>query len=84
MAEPTDDPVWATDGGTTLEPSGGKQAAGWVVDEKPPARFMNWWMNLVYQWVVYLSSNASAGWHDRLPGGTLTGFIRPRDLSAED
>lgn len=60
MAAPTKLPVWATDAGTTVEPTTGKKAAGWTVTEKPPARWFNWWMNLVYQWFAYVF-NATDG-----------------------
>lgn len=60
MAAPTKLPVWATDAGTTVEPTTGKKAAGWTVTEKPPARWFNWWMNLVYQWFAY-AFNATDG-----------------------
>ena len=54
-------PTWATDAGTTVEPTSGKKAAGWVVEERPPARWFNWWMNLVYQWIYYYGSKNAVG-----------------------
>lgn len=55
MSKPATLPVWATDGGTTLEPSAGEKAAGWGASDKPPARWMNWWQNNVYAWAQYLN-----------------------------
>lgn len=55
MAKPGTLPTWATDGGTTLEPSAGEKAAGFSASQKPPARWFNWWMNNVYQWTSYLN-----------------------------
>jgi len=50
-------PKWATDSGTTLEPSTGRKELGWEVDDKPPARFWNWMWNNQYKWLkVFLSS----------------------------
>lgn len=36
-------------------PSGGKLAVGWVSAEKPPFQFMNWFFNLVSQWIYLLN-----------------------------
>lgn len=45
---PDEPPLWATDGGTILEPSPAEKAAGWGVNERPPARWQNWYQNNVY------------------------------------
>lgn len=58
MAQPSDTPNWSTSG-TKTEPSAPKQAQGWLVGEKVPAQWLNWWMNLVYQWIVYLKNLSS-------------------------
>ena len=47
-------PVWAT-GGAIATPSGGKQSLGWVTGERPPAQYLNWYQNLVYIWVLFIS-----------------------------
>ncbi len=39
-------------------PSGGKLATGWLSAEKPPFQYMNWFFNLVSQWVNFLGPNA--------------------------
>jgi hypothetical protein len=65
VAKPSSLPVWATDsllasgtqsGQTTkLTPSAGEQAQGAVPGTAAVGRFMNWVLNLLYQWVVYLN-----------------------------
>lgn len=68
MSKPTDIPEWSTDANfpagtdpwsgtpTTVEPSSGQKAAGWNPSQRPPAQYLNWWQNLVYQWVAWLDS----------------------------
>lgn len=63
--KPTKIPTWATDADTTVEPSAGQKAAGWAAAQRPPARWMNWLLNTIYQWCEYLadgvfSSSSSA------------------------
>ena len=74
MSAPSTLPRWADISGAIVTPTSGKLDLGWIPGERPPAQYLNWWMNLVYQWINYLNSNASAGWHDRLPSGTLSGM----------
>ena len=62
MAEkPATLPVWATDGGTTVEPSAGQKAAGFAVSTRPPARWVNWVLNLIYGWIQYLNAPVGTG-----------------------
>jgi hypothetical protein len=56
MAAPDQLPEWATSG-TLDEPNAGAKATGWLANMKPPFGWMNWWMNLVYQWLSYLNEN---------------------------
>jgi hypothetical protein len=68
MSKPSDLPVWATDASypagadpwaetdTKTEPSGGKQAEGFEPRERPPAQYLNWWMNLAYLWLAWLDA----------------------------
>lgn len=71
MAEkPTTLPTWATDGGTTVEPTSGEKAAGWVAGTRPPARWFNWWMNLLYTWIQYVDTPVGTGTG---PGFAATG-----------
>ncbi len=45
-------PVWAS-GGSTTDPGAGKEAAGWLVDERPPANWWNWVWNAMGQWLEW-------------------------------
>jgi len=60
MAKPLSLPRWADVGGEITVPSSGKQDIGWIA-EKPARQYFNWWMNLVYQWLVYLSNGSFEG-----------------------
>jgi hypothetical protein len=61
-AKPSQDAVWATSPGTDptsgnsylAAPSSPKQILGFIL-EKPKVQYFNWWMNLVYQWLIYAS-----------------------------
>lgn len=53
VAKPSSLPVWATTGGTVVEPSAGQKALGWVRGTRPPARWMNWLFNTLYNWTAY-------------------------------
>lgn len=57
---PSSLPVWASDSGASITvPPTVKQEAGWELTtpkEKPKLDYFNWWMNLVYQWILYLST----------------------------
>jgi len=59
--QPTDLPRWATDGGTTLEPISGQKDTGWAFDDQPPARHLNWLLNVNYQWAAYLQTPVGTG-----------------------
>ena len=50
---PSSTPIWATDSGTKLEPSAGEKAAGFSIGTRAPARWVNWLLNLICQWVSY-------------------------------
>lgn len=58
MPKPTNLALWATTGVKT-EPSAGEKAAGWDGVFKPPFQWFNWWMNIVYTWVVWLDAYES-------------------------
>ena len=70
--KPTKLPEWATTGGTTSEPSAGQKAAGWTVATRPPARRMNWILNIIYQWCAYVKDAVFVGEAGQ-PGITATG-----------
>lgn len=55
MAKPTSEPRWIATG-KIATPTTPKQDAGFKPGERPPARYFNWFMNLVYQWVLYLKN----------------------------
>ncbi len=54
-SKPTRTARWATDGGATLEPSGAEKDTGWVPDDRPPARHMNFLQNTAFQWFDWLN-----------------------------
>jgi hypothetical protein len=66
MSRPTQDPEWATDAAADIKiPTSGKKLLGWKSAERPPGQTLNWWQNLVYQWVAFfaaISSGARAWW----------------------
>ncbi len=50
---------WIPDNTTGIDtPPGGKLAVGWLSAEKPPFQYMNWFFNLVSQWVDRLGPDA--------------------------
>lgn len=59
--KPTTLPRWAETAGGTPDaniatPSSGQLDTGWTVGQKPvPSNFQNWFQNLVYKWIAYLS-----------------------------
>lgn len=55
MAKPVTDPRWIATG-EIAAPSTPKQDAGFAVGERPPSQYFNWFMNLVYQWCLYLKN----------------------------
>lgn len=69
MAKPVTNPVWATDTNfssgpkagspTKVEPSTGAKQQGDVPGQQYRGERHNWWMNLVYQWILYLAGLAS-------------------------
>lgn len=61
MAIPTDDvPTWATAGGADIDvPSTQRQANGWIAEDIPPAGEINWFWNLLAQWVGWLRQSAA-------------------------
>lgn len=97
MAKPTQLPRWAN-GGTavvTPEPSEGQKDTGWLVSQKPPRNYFNWWMLRVYQWCVYLdglTSEAltwaskhtfSAGLASSVAPSAATDVVRKTELDAQ-
>lgn len=70
-AKPSSTPLWATGGTFTsgdqigddiiLEPTLAYKMQGNVPGRGIPARFLNWWMNLAYQWMEYLKDGLFSG-----------------------
>ena len=59
MAKPTTTPAWAEGATASISvPGAVKIALGWVLSERPSHAFHNWWMNLVGEWLQYLTTNA--------------------------
>jgi hypothetical protein len=56
MAQPSQTPDWNTGGSNRTDPPSGQKISGWTVNQTPPSSYFNWWMNLVYQWVLYLKN----------------------------
>lgn len=82
MAKPAQLPRWATDAGApvTPEPSEGKKDSGWAPSEKPPHQYFNWWMKLVYLWIVWLDgiTNEALTWAAKHTfGGGLATSVAP-------
>ena len=48
---------WAS-GGTTTDPGGGKESAGWLVSERPPAVWWNWILSSFGRWLSYFDTLA--------------------------
>lgn len=78
-AKPSTTPRWADVGGAITVPSSGKQNVGWAAGERPPAQFLNWLFNLIYQWILYLRDGAFVGDH------SITGALSvSTDLAVTD
>jgi hypothetical protein len=53
-------PEWIPDNNSSyiVAPSTGFKATGWAAAAKPPARYFNWFFNLVSQWMRFLGPDA--------------------------
>ena len=60
MPEPSTLPVWNTDATNRTTPSGGLQAAGYATNAIPTSGNLNWYKNLVYQWVNWFKTVVTA------------------------
>jgi len=47
-------PSWST-AGTNVEPGAGKKSQGWLVNERPPAEWLNWLQNSAGAWLQFLA-----------------------------
>jgi hypothetical protein len=55
-SRPSNIAEWGTGSAPIVEPTLAQKQAGWTSGFKPPAQWFNWWMNLVYQWIVWLNA----------------------------
>lgn len=62
LKTPAGFPRWATDAGTTLEPSEAKKDEGNVQGQKPPARWHNWLQKMNYEWIQYALRTQISNW----------------------
>ncbi len=62
MAKPVNKPSWMTGVSTArvVEPTSGKKANGWDIDERPASEYMNWLFQITSDWIDYLDSVAAA------------------------
>jgi len=81
MAKPTELPTWATGAGAAkTDPGAAKKLLGWIV-EKVPHQWLNYWMNLVYQWLAHLE-NSPPGYDDL--GDAADDLAASRAAGADD
>lgn len=55
VAKPTINTPRFSTSGPNIEPSAGKKAAGWAVDERPPAQWLNWLGWSAGEWIDYFA-----------------------------
>lgn len=56
MVKPTNLAEWGTGTAPIVEPTLPQKQAGFLVSDRPPAQYFNWFWNLVHQWIVWLDS----------------------------
>lgn len=59
--KPSSTPQWNSSGGNNTEPSSGKKALGWVVNEAAASSYFNWFQKLTYEWLEYLKDGIFTG-----------------------
>lgn len=60
-APPSELPEWGTDGGASIvTPSLGSRQLGYVANTAALAGVMNWVLNLIYQWVLWIKVDSGA------------------------
>ena len=62
-SKPASLPRWANVGGSIVVPISAKLDVGFVADEEPPAQYLNFLHNLVFQWLDYLNDGDLEGAH---------------------
>ncbi len=59
-SRPAELPQWGDDvDADIVKPTSGKLGLGWKRKERPPGQYLNWYQNLVYQWLQYLDDPGS-------------------------
>lgn len=53
---PADLPDWTPSGGDVVEPSSLEKTDGFKPNERPPAQYVNWFWELVHQWILWLKN----------------------------
>ncbi len=72
ISKPNKTTQWATDAGALVtEPNAGQKTGGWGVKQKVPAHFLNWWKNLVYQWITWITARVDGSWINVLEYGAV-------------
>lgn len=56
VMKPAKVPRWGDVGGALVEPTNTKKDTGWFPGEKPPAEYVNWLLNNLYTWVLWLQA----------------------------
>jgi len=81
---PSTDPVWASAvGAFKTTPPTVKQETGWELTtpkEKPFLDYMNWWMNLVYQWILYFRSLTSTAYNVTINASAVNAALASLDI----
>ncbi len=76
MSAPSELPTWATNGGTRLAPSAGVRADGWIQGKRPPARWTNWLIGLLCDWVDHLDDTTRglrvSNWSEQASAGAYS------------
>jgi len=71
VPQPTDDLNWHPADANVQEPSSGKKALGWVVNETIPSEETNWFWRAVSRWIAYTKDvvvNSYGAQHDIVTG----------------
>ena len=72
FSRPATLPRWADVSGAIVVPTSGKLDVGFVAGERPPAQYLNWDLNLIYQWIAYLSNQNGGQKSVPITGGEYT------------
>jgi hypothetical protein len=73
--KPTKVPLWNTGATNRVEPSAGKKILGWLLNERPPAQYLNWLLGYLGDWAQYLSDGALSGAFTFASTVEITGLI---------